>query len=34
MGNEGRQTVLEYRRMDRFIRQVGDVIHKAAASAG
>ena len=34
MGAEGRRTVEQYRRMDRFIRQVGDVIQEAAARAG
>jgi glycosyltransferase involved in cell wall biosynthesis len=32
MGREGRQTVLETRRMEGFIQQVGDVIQAAAAS--
>jgi glycosyltransferase involved in cell wall biosynthesis len=33
MGIEGRRTVEQHRRMDRFIRQVGDVIHEAASGA-
>ena len=32
MGIEGRQAVVEHRRMDRFVREVGDVIREAASS--
>ena len=34
MGAEGRRTVTEYHRLDRFIREVGEVITEAASSTG
>lgn len=34
MGIEGRRTVEHYRRLDRFVREVGDVIREAASSTG
>jgi glycosyltransferase involved in cell wall biosynthesis len=33
MGIEGRRTVQQYRQLDRFVREVGDVIREAATSA-
>lgn len=33
MGMEARRTVMEHRRMDRFVHEVGDVLRAAAASA-